>query len=121
MRRASEIDGYVTKDLSLIKEIYHPVNSDVKNQSLALAIVDKETSFHHHKKTEEIYFIVEGKGMMFLDDRKFEVNKGDSVMIKPNQNHKIKNLGEEKLKVLCCCCPAYIHGDTFLVESGDKR
>jgi mannose-6-phosphate isomerase-like protein (cupin superfamily) len=30
--------------------------------------------------------------------------------------HKLWNMGEEDLVLLCCCAPAYSHEDTVLVE-----
>jgi mannose-6-phosphate isomerase-like protein (cupin superfamily) len=30
--------------------------------------------------------------------------------------HKLWNTGDEPLKLLCCCAPAYTHEDTVLTE-----
>lgn len=110
---------YKTKDNSEIRELLHPNNNTgVKQQSLAEATVscNQKTAAHFHKKTEEIYFILKGSGQMYLAENSFDVAKGDSILIKPGQIHCIKNTGSTELKFLCCCAPAYQHGDTFLVE-----
>lgn len=113
--------SYTTKDGSQIRELIHPDKLDAKHQSLAEACVmpQQKTSAHYHKKTEEIYFILSGTGEMFLDEQRFAVATGDSILIKPGQIHCIENTGNTELRFLCCCAPAYQHNDTFLVETKD--
>jgi len=107
---------YTTKDHSTIRELLHPDNSDIKNQSIAEATIagKQKTSEHFHKKTEEIYFILSGCGVMFLNEKSFEVKEGDSILIKPGEKHCIENTEKTDLKILCCCSPAYQHEDTYL-------
>ena len=111
------IKPYTTKDGSIIRELIHPNHMKVKNISLAEAVVkpNEETFLHIHKTSEEIYHITEGKGIMQLGDETFEVKKGDSILIPPNTPHKIKNISEEELKILCICSPPYSHEDTELL------
>jgi len=119
----NQVSSYITKDSSEIRELLHPEKNPVKNQSLAEAIVQPQqtTAAHFHKKTEEIYFILKGTGEMRLDDRYFIVEKSDSVLISPGQVHSIKNIGDTKLRFLCCCAPAYDHADTFLTETEPEK
>ena len=55
---------FVTKDTSEIKEILAPRNSSIRNQSLAESRVlpGKSTEEHIHPRTEEIYYVLKGKG-----------------------------------------------------------
>jgi len=111
--------AYKTKDLSEIREILHPDNNhNVKNQSLAQATIsaNQKTAEHFHKKTEEIYFILSGNGVMYLDDQSFRVTEGDSILISAGQRHCIENTESTDLKILCCCSPAYQHEDTYLID-----
>ncbi|WP_026939617.1 cupin domain-containing protein [Hippea alviniae] len=111
------VKPYTTKDGSIIRELIHPNHMKVKNISLAEAIVkpNEETFLHIHKTSEEIYHITEGKGVMQLGDKTFEVKKGDSILIPPKTPHKIKNNSQEELKILCICSPPYSHEDTELL------
>jgi mannose-6-phosphate isomerase-like protein (cupin superfamily) len=52
---------------------------------------------HVHTRTEEIYFIVSGKGMMKYDGEEFEVVPGDLIMTPLNGRHGITNHGSEPL------------------------
>ncbi len=113
-----KIKPYITKDGSIIRELMHPnVHGDVK-QSLAEAIVPvgSKTLLHKHHKSEEIYYILEGRGLMTLGDEKFEVKKGDAIVIPPKTPHKIENIGNVPLKILCCSYPPYSHDDTEIIK-----
>ena len=69
--RYHQVDSYITKDGSSIKELMHPDQHGAKNQSLAEATVPQgvKTRLHYHKVTEELYHIVEGEGVMTLGKR----------------------------------------------------
>lgn len=113
----SDVSAYVTKDGSIIRELLHPSTSGVVNQSLAEAIVEpgQTTVLHRHHLTEEIYHLTAGCGVMTLGGELFEVNTGDSVVIRPGTPHCITNTGGESLHILCACSPAYSHDDTELL------
>ena len=115
--RYPEIDAYETKDGSLIRELMHPQHHGNQQQSLAEAIVrpGDKTHLHQHQKTEELYHVTQGSGMMSLGDTQFEVSAGDTVAIKPSTPHCIENTGDTDLHILCCCSPPYSHEDTELL------
>jgi mannose-6-phosphate isomerase-like protein (cupin superfamily) len=118
LTRYKEIEPYVTKDGSIIRELMHPAVHGNSNQSLAEATVpaDGKTFLHMHGISGEIYYITEGSGIMTLGSEEFEVGKGDAIFIAPGAPHRIQNTGKEPLKILCCCAPAYEHEDTELME-----
>ena len=115
--RYKDINAYETKDGSLIRELIHPSHQQNHLQSLAEAIINpgQTTALHRHHKTEEIYFIRQGQGIMTLGDKQFEVHDGDSICILPGTAHCIKNTGGQDLHILCSCAPAYSHDDTELL------
>ena len=110
---------YQTKDGSTIRELMHPTvhGEPAKNLSLAEATVapGQQTALHVHHQTEELYYIVSGKGLMQVGDDELNVETGDTICIPPGTPHSIRAIGEEALKILCCCSPAYAHEDTELV------
>ena len=113
----TDIIAYTTKDGSTIRELMHPDQHAVKNQSVAEASVplSSETQLHKHLLSEEIYHITQGHGLMRLGNKTFSVASGDTICIPPNTEHNIKNTGSDTLKILCCCSPAYSHHDTLLI------
>ena len=114
----NDVKAFITKDKSEIREILAPRNSIIKKQSLAEARVSpgEVTEEHYHIQTEEIYYILQGKGLMIIDDEKQEVKKYDGIAIPPGARHKILNIGSDDLVMLCCCVPAYEHDDTVITE-----
>ncbi|NPE29278.1 cupin domain-containing protein, partial [Methanococcoides sp. SA1] len=112
------IEPFITKDGSIIRELMHPDGIGSEKQSVAEAIVPmgSSTLAHRHLVAEEIYHITMGEGMMTLGSEVFGVSAGDTVLINSSVTHKIENTGSEELKILCCCSPAYSHKDTELLE-----
>ena len=102
------VEPFTTKDGSTIRELHH-----TEAQSLAEARLDsgQATDRHYHRASEEIYFVLEGRGEMELDGDRRQVEPGDAVLIPPGAWHQITAL--EALRFLCSCAPPYSHGDTF--------
>jgi len=114
----NDVRPFITKDTSEIREILAPANSSLKNQSLAEARVapGRSTEEHYHPRAEEIYYILEGKGRIRIEEDEKEVGPGDGIAILPGKTHKVWNTGNADLVFLCCCSPAYSHEDTVMVE-----
>lgn len=112
------VPPYRTKDGSEIRELMHPTVHGNRAQSLAEATVPAGTRTlrHRHQRTEELYHITAGRGLMTLGDDRFPVAVGDTVCIPPGTPHCIEALGDGPLRLLCCCAPAYAHDDTELLE-----
>lgn len=107
---------FITKDGSTIRSLLDRTNSTARNQSLAEATVlpGGATQLHRHPKTEEIYYILSGTGLMRVEDESREVGPLDAILIPPGARHTIANTGEGPLVFLCCCAPPYSHEDTVL-------
>ena len=116
----TSITPFLTKDGSQIRELMHPAQHAAhgnRAQSFAEAIVlpGTKTALHRHRVSEEIYHLTQGVGRMTLGDRQFDVAAGDTICIAPGTAHCIECVGEEALKILCACVPAYAHEDTDLM------
>jgi mannose-6-phosphate isomerase-like protein (cupin superfamily) len=119
VKNLDDVPAFTTKDGSEIRELLAHRNSVIRNQSLAEARVPVggSTLEHYHPKTEEIYYITAGAGRMRIEDETRDVESGDAIAIPPGRRHKIWNTGNETLKLLCCCSPAYDHSDTIITET----
>lgn len=118
VRRREEIDPYVTRDGSEIREWAGPGYSPALNQSLAEATVapGAATIRHFHRAAEEIYLVTAGRGLLRVGEEEREIGAGDCALIPPGEPHQLRNTGEVDLVVVCACSPAYSHEDTFLCE-----
>jgi mannose-6-phosphate isomerase-like protein (cupin superfamily) len=110
------VPAFTTKDGSEIRELLAYRNSCIRNQTLAEARLPAggRTTPHYHVKTEEIYYILEGAGLMRVGQEEAAVGPGDAIAIPPGVSHQIANTGDSTLKFLCCCAPGYEHADTVL-------
>lgn len=118
VKNLNEVPAFTTKDGSEIRELLAHRNSAIRNQSLAEARlpIGESTLEHYHPKTEEIYYITHGTARMRIEAETIEVKVGDAIAIPPGKKHKIWNTGNEVLRLLCCCAPAYENQDTVITE-----
>jgi mannose-6-phosphate isomerase-like protein (cupin superfamily) len=119
IKKLKDIEPFITKDGSEIRELLAHRNSAIRNQSLAEARlpIGGSTQEHYHVKTEEVYYITHGTGRIRINDETREVCPGDAIAILPGQKHKLWNTGGEALRLLCCCAPPYEHEDTVITET----
>jgi len=119
IKNLNEVAPFVTKDGSEIRELLAHRNSAIRNQSLAEARLPAgaSTQEHFHPRAEEIYYLTHGTGRMRIEGETREVKAGDAIAIPPGQRHKLWNTGDETLRLLCCCAPAYEHDDTIITET----
>ena len=61
-------------------------------------LVGSEVGYHEHIGDEEIYFILEGKGVASDNGIEKELGPGDLLYTKDGQGHSLKNTGEVSLK-----------------------
>ena len=118
VQNIDRVPAFTTKDGSEIRELLADRNSCIRNQTLAEARLPagRSTAPHRHVRTEEIYYLLEGEGVMRLGEQTRQVGPGDAIAIPPGVVHQITNRGQSVLKFLCCCAPGYEHNDTVLVE-----
>lgn len=116
VQNINRVAAFTTKDGSEIRELLAHRNSSIRNQTLAEAKLPAgaATAPHHHVKTEEIYYVLEGHALMRVGEESREVGAGDAIAIPPGAVHQITNTGDGALKFLCCCAPGYEDDDTVL-------
>ena len=113
IRNREEQKPFTTKDGSTIRSLLDLTNSPVKEQSLAEATLPEggSTERHYHKVSEELYYLLEGRGVMEIDGQTQEVGPGDAILIPAGAWHEIK--ATKAMSFLCCCAPPYAHEDTY--------
>ena len=61
---------------------------------------------HSHKQNEEVYIVLEGSGVLYIDGEVFEVNGGDILRIDPDGKRCFKANSNSDLKYICIQCKA---------------
>ena len=49
---------------------------------------------HKHKTFTELYYILEGRGILWVNKEQIRVKPGTVIEIRPNTPHKLKNTGD---------------------------
>jgi len=104
-----DCEKIIAADNCVLREVLHPAKTNLDlRYSLAHAIVKSgETTLPHKMKTSEVYYILEGEGVMYIEDESAKVHSGQAIYIPPHSKQYIKNTGDSDLKFLCIVDPAW--------------
>jgi len=114
IRARDAAEPFVTTDGSTIRSLLDRANAPVAHQSLAEATIAAggSTVRHHHRISEEIYYLVEGSGTIEIDGEERRVCVGDAILIPPGARHRITASDDGPLRLLCACAPPWSAEDT---------
>lgn len=98
---------------SEIRPLIDRTTSEVERCSLAEEVlpVGARVGRHHHLETEEIYYILQGRGTMTVGAETREVAAGDAVLIPRRHTHTLVNTGDAPMTLLLVCGPAHSFED----------
>lgn len=85
-------DTYLLKDNKTLNNLILSSTCLYRGQS---------TRGHNHEGQEEVYFFVQGTGVMIVDQERFRIQKGDVVLIPNGAFHRVINDGEMNLVFNC--------------------
>lgn len=85
------------------------VDDPDKVASLHVVEITHESRTHYHKRLTELYFVLEGEGVIELDGDTFPVSAGVSILIKPGCRHRAipSEDSDRPLRVLNVPVPAF--------------
>jgi len=119
IRKLSDCNEIIAADKSRLRELLHPERHYrfPGRYSLAYAIIPpNQKSLMHCLSSDEVYFILSGKGRIHIDDEAVEVVANDTVEIPANSQQWIENLTDEDLVFLCIVDPAWRLEDEKVLE-----
>src|SRR5207237_5163266 len=91
---------FIGGDNTILRELLHPAKQDVSfRYSLAHALVTPgEVSLPHRLATSEVYYILEGQGVVYIDNEEASVGPGQAIYIPPHSVQYIRNTGDTDLR-----------------------
>ncbi|MHC4169928.1 MAG: cupin domain-containing protein [Planctomycetota bacterium] len=118
LKNLEDCEEFIAGDGSVLRELLHPDKADVPiRYSLAHARVSVGRQTTPHKlKSCEVYYIIEGQGVMHIDAESFEVGPDCAVCIPPNSVQYIENTGDCDLVFLCMVDPAWRQEDEQVLD-----
>ncbi len=109
IKRLKECPEFTAGDGCDLREILHPAKARLKlGYSLAYARVKPgRITAKHSLKSSEVYYILDGSGIMYIDREARKVSTGCTVYIPPKAVQCIRNTGKKTLTFLCIVDPAW--------------
>ena len=108
-KKIENIESFSGEEGTEIRQIFHPHNT-LNGISFSLAhsiILPGKSSKPHKMKSAEVYFVLEGKGTIHVDDEIKEIHQNESVYVPPMSRQFLDNTGNMDLRVLCIVDPAW--------------
>ncbi|MFH1322693.1 MAG: cupin domain-containing protein [Methanobacteriota archaeon] len=117
IKNLMDCEEFTAGDGSLLRELLHPDKADLAiRYSLAHAVVKPgQTTAPHILKTSEVYYIIEGDGIMHINNKSAKVHSGAAIYIPPYSRQYIQNSGKTDMIFLCIVDPAWRREDEEII------
>jgi mannose-6-phosphate isomerase-like protein (cupin superfamily) len=108
-KRQVDCREFIANDGCRIRELLHPKNDPViLPYSLALATVEPgKASYRHRLKQDEVYYLLEGCGLMHVGAETRPVCAGDVIHIPSEAEQWIENPGTQPLVFAAIVSPPW--------------
>ncbi len=83
--------------------------ADNSTASFHIVEVSSKSRPHYHQKTTEIYYVLEGEGVLELDEDRIELKPGTAVLIEPGCVHRAVG----RLRIINVPIPAFDPSDEW--------
>ncbi len=112
-------EEFITLDGSRVVELVRPEREGSVNLSLARATVEvgRSTLWHRHRVAEEIYYVLQGEGLLEREGQRELIGVGAARLIPAGTEHRITCTSAQPLVILCACSPPYTDEDTQVTQS----
>ena len=119
IRKLEDRAEFIAGDGTILREILRPDEpSETIRYSLAHArLPSTQASQQHRLSSTEVYYILEGTGIMQIDGERQVVGPGDCIYIPPSAVQHIENNGSADLVFLCIVDPAWRKEDEEVLRS----
>ncbi len=90
-------------------------------QNLSMAVMDCPAGsvvrpLHSHRDTEEVIFVLEGRGEAWIDGDTAPFQQGDAVLFPANSRHMLRNTGTGPLRTCSIFSPSTSGASYVLYE-----
>jgi len=102
---------------AMIYDLLNPQNvENVIRYSLAYVILPhRKSTLSHMMKTSEVYYILEGEGVLYINNESNHVKAGDAIFVISGARQHFDNVGSGDLKFLCIVDPAWKKDDETIL------
>ncbi len=113
VKKIEEIEGFTGQEGTRIKQIFSPneINNSIRYSIAHCTINPGNSSKSHTMKTSEMYYIIQGNGVMHVGEEHKQVKQNDVIFVPPMSKQFLENNGETQLVALCIVDPAWRQED----------
>ena len=65
----------------------------------------QEQRIHRHSESDKIYYVIQGRGLFYIDGEERECETGEAVVARPNEDHGVQNKSKDNLVLLVFMTP----------------
>lgn len=119
VRKLRSCPEITAADGTRLRELLHPDREYEFSGRYSLAhasLPPGATSLRHVLTSDEVYYILSGRGVMHVDDESAEVGAGDTIDIPAGSIQWIENISERELEFLCIVDPAWQADDEQILR-----
>ena len=115
-KEIENIDAFSGHEGTQIRQIFSPEDTGNTTQySLAHCTINPgNSSKPHTMKTSEIFYILQGSGIMHVGTEQKEITKNETIFVPPMFKQFIENNGDIDLIALCIVDPAWRQEDEVM-------
>ncbi len=109
IKRLQDCPEITAGDSTRLRELLHPArdSADIR-YSLAIARLEPGArSLPHRLAQAEVYYLVQGSGVMHVGDESCPVQAGDAIYIPPGATQWLDNTGPETIEFTCIVDPPW--------------
>jgi mannose-6-phosphate isomerase-like protein (cupin superfamily) len=94
------------EDRNRLAIIFDPKTADV-SLTYCVEIFDAggKTPSHRHNAAVEMFYVLKGEGEAVCDGKVVPLRTGDSILIPNSGTHEVRNVGSDRLYMLCIMVP----------------
>jgi len=109
IKRLADRPGFKAGDASWLRELLRPAaETPGIGYSLAHAeVAPGRSTLPHRLRSAEVYYVLEGRGLMHVGGETAEIGPGEAVYIPPGSTQFVENAGPGRLAFLCLVDPAW--------------
>ena len=113
VKRIDDIEAFTGQEGTQIKQIFSPSETDnAIRYSIAHCTINPGSSSKPHiMKTSEMYYIMQGNGVMHVGEEQKKVTRNDIIFVPPMSRQFLENDGEAPLVAVCIVDPAWKQED----------
>jgi|TARA_B100001750_G_scaffold187108_1_gene156451 mannose-6-phosphate isomerase-like protein (cupin superfamily) len=113
LKEIDKLESFLGEEGTEIRQIFHPHNTlnGIRYSIAHSKISPGKTSIPHKLKSSEVYYVLNGEGIIHVNDKTKKIHMRQSIFVPAFSKQYIENIGQTDLEVLCIVDPAWKQED----------